>query len=87
MYDEYEGYQLDVDKYELTDKDKMILDNAILLVDNVWSLRTLSRNVLRSKSQLSRDFQKPLRQLSYELYQIVRKRLERGYGVSVRRKR
>ena len=70
----YNNYLLDdIRIYELTDHEQMILDNAILLVDNNYSLRKLSRNVGRSRSQLSRDFQKPLRTLSYELYGCVRK--------------
>lgn len=77
-HDYYAGYQLDVSRYDLTEHDIMILRNAVLLVDNIWSLRTLSRNVLRSRSQLSRDFQKPLRTMSYELWQRVQKIYQRN---------
>lgn len=71
----YNGYLLDNGLYnfDLTDHQKEILDNAHMLVDNRWSLRCLSRNVGKSRSQLSRDFQKPLKNLSYELYQCVQR--------------
>ena len=73
-YQYYRGYMLDdICSYDLTDHEKMILDNACMLVDENWSLRTLSRNVGRSRSQLSRDFQRPLRNLSYELYGCVKR--------------
>ena len=68
----YNSYLLDdITIYDLSDKQKELLDNACMLVDNGYSLRQLSRNVNKSKSQLSRDFQKPLRKLSFELYQCV----------------
>ena len=73
-YKYYNGYLLDsISEWELTDKDRMILDNAHDLVDNNWSLRCLSRNVGRSRSQLSRDFQRPLKRLSYDLYLSVQR--------------
>jgi len=74
----YAGYQLDVSRYDLTNREIKILNDAVLLVDNGWSLRKLSRNVLRSKSQLSRDFQKPLRTISYELWQRVQKTYQKN---------
>ena len=72
MASEYNNYQLDVDYYELTERDKRILDNACLLVDNEWSLRELSKNCMLGKSQLSDDFKK-LKYLSYELWLEVKK--------------
>lgn len=73
-YNSYNGYLLDgIYNFDLTEHEKMILDNAHDLVDNRWSLRCLSRNVGRSRSQLSRDFQGPLKRLSYELYTLVQR--------------
>lgn len=69
---EYSGYRLDVDRYELTQKELDILEHACMLCENRWSLRQLSRNCGVSKSELSREFQK-LRAISYELYQRVQK--------------
>lgn len=68
----YKGYLLD-DTYEwdLTDKEKMILDNACMLVDEHYTLKELSRNCYRSVSSLKRDFGKSLRSLSFELWQCV----------------
>lgn len=78
----YNGYMLDsVYTYELTDKDIEILNNACALVDNTWSLRGLSRNCGRSRSQLSRDFQHPLKNLSYELYQCVKRTLQNNKAI------
>ena len=73
---EFEGYTIDVSKYELTEKEKEILRNAIDLVNNNWSLRELSRNCGISKSTLQKDFTDKLRYISFELYQLVRKRYE-----------
>ena len=73
IYRYYEGYFLDDNNtYDLTSNQINILDNAIFLVDNNLSLRKLSKEVGRSRSQLSRDFQS-LRKLSYELWLKVRK--------------
>ncbi len=69
---EYKGYHLDVDRYELSEKELQILEHAYMLCDNGWTLRELSRNCGTSKSELSREFQK-LRSISYELYQRVQK--------------
>ena len=49
---------IDVNIYELSKLDEKILENACMMIDNHWSLRTLSKNVLKSKSQLHRDFKK-----------------------------
>lgn len=71
QYVYYDGYLLnDICTYELTTRQVSILNNAIFLVDNAISLRQLSRETCRSKSQLSRDF-KELRTISYELYKLV----------------
>ena len=73
VYRYYEGYFLDdYNTYDLNDIQINILNNAIFLVDNNLSLRKLSKEVGKSRSQLSRDF-KSLRKLSYELWLKVRK--------------
>ena len=67
----YNNYYLDdIYDWDLTDNDKMILDSACLVVNYNYSLRQLSKEVGRSKSQLSRDFQK-LKYISYELWKLV----------------
>ena len=74
-YDYYKGYELDdICSYELSKCQSAILDNAITLVDNRWSLRKTAAETGRSKSQLSRDF-KLLRSISYDLYKVVDKQL------------
>lgn len=69
---EYKGYRLDVDRYELSKKEFQILEHACMLCDNKWTLRELSRNCGTSKSELSREFAR-LRSISYELYQCVQR--------------
>lgn len=71
----YEGYELDCNEWELTNEEINILNAAILLVDNHWSIRKLARNILKSKSQVHRDLHK-VRALSYELYQCVKRTLK-----------
>lgn len=77
MNDVYENYELNDGVYiwSLTDKDKLVLDSAIYLLDNKCSLRKLSRNMLRSKSSLHRDLTIRLRELSFELYSCCKRQL------------
>ncbi len=76
----YNGYLLDgTYNFDLSEKEKVLLDNAIMLIDNNWSLRCLSRNVGKSKSQLHRDFQLSLKKVSFELYHYVNRVLQNNY--------
>ncbi len=70
---EYRGYTLDISKYDLSDSEKAVIDNAADLVDYGWSLRTLSENCGVSRSKLQKDFATTLRYVCYELYQLVQK--------------
>ena len=73
----YENYLMDdVLLWELTDKDKEILNSAIYIVDNGCSIRECSRNFGISKSQLHRDIHSKIKRISYELYQCVVKQLK-----------
>lgn len=74
--DYYENYLLDVYEWQLTKKDKDILDAAIYIVDNCCSIRQCSKAVCKSKSQIHRDMQQKLNALSYELYECVLRRFE-----------
>ena len=79
VYRYYNNYFLDdLNTYDLTKKQTEILDNAILSIDNNWSLRKLSREIGLSKSQLSRDFQ-TLKTISRELYLVLRKQYKNRY--------
>lgn len=71
----YEGYILNDGLYSwnLTNRDKRILNEAIFLVDNNMSIRRLSKEFLVSKSQIHRDLTVELRKISFELYQVVQK--------------
>lgn len=69
----YDKYELNIAYYELDEKQKEILQNAVMLVDYHYSLRELSKNVCKSKSTLSDDFNTELRKISYELYKCVKK--------------
>jgi len=68
------NYTLDVSKYDLSEQDAAVIDNAISLVENNWSLRKLAENTGISKSTLQRDFANKLKYFSYELYQLVQRR-------------
>lgn len=71
-YRYYENYLLDdMDLWELTEKNKEILNMAIWIVDNRCSIRQCSKEFGKSKSQLHRDIHQKLRSISYELYQCV----------------
>lgn len=75
-YNYYNGYELDsICSYELTKKQKEILDNAIFFVDYKLSLRKLSKEVNLGRSQLSEDF-KTLKSISYDLWLVVKRQLE-----------
>lgn len=68
---DYKNYRLDKPLYELTDREIMIVDNFIMMVEEHLSLRQLAREVCRSKSQLHRDVIE-LFFISDELYKLVR---------------
>lgn len=68
---DYKNYRLDKELYELTDREIMIVNNFIMMVENHLSLRQLAKEVCRSKSQLHRDVIE-LFFISDELYQLVR---------------
>lgn len=75
-YRYYENYLLnDIEQWELTTKDKEILDRAIFIVDNRCSIRQCSKEFCISKSQLHRDIHNKLRKISYELYKCVTRQL------------
>ena len=67
---DYKNYRLDKELYELTDREIMIVDNFIMMVENHLSLRQLAKEVCRSKSQLHRDVIELF--FSDELYKLVR---------------
>lgn len=73
--DLYKGYELNdtVNIWELEERDIAILDAAVELVENRYTLRELSDNVMFPRSTLSDNFKTPLRKLSAELYCSVHK--------------
>ena len=64
----YEGYQLDIPSYELSDYDTKLLDTVILMIQYHWSLRETSRNCGGHKTQLHKNIHTRLRKISFELY-------------------
>lgn len=73
--DLYKGYELNdsVCIWSLSDHDIRILDAAVDLVENNYTLRELAVNSMIPRSTLCDYFKFSLRQLSYELYTSVRK--------------
>ena len=69
----YQNYLLEagVYPYMLTDIEKRILDCAIWILNNKSSIRKTCKEFMLSKSQLHRDLQNKLKNISYELYQLV----------------
>jgi len=63
----FNGFRTIVPYCELSEKDQEILEGAIMLIDNKWSLRKLALNVGRSRSFWSRHFRKTLPYLSDDL--------------------
>lgn len=72
VYD-FNGYQLDIEDYLLTDRQLNLLSACVWLVDNKSSLRVTSKNCLVSKSVLHSFIRNELRSLSFELYGCVDK--------------
>lgn len=74
----YENYQLDeIMPYEPLDPDdEKLLYAGVLIADYNFSIRESARNTGFSKSQLHRLIHSELRKLSFELYNVVLKRLK-----------
>lgn len=70
---------LDIDIYDLTDKDELILKCGDYIYENKCSIRYASRNLGVAKSTLHVYVSKRLRSISYELYQCVHRQLEINY--------
>lgn len=79
-YNYYQGYLLDDNQYvwDLTENDKQLLDAAVYLVDNRYSIRKAALNCNYSKSTLHRKIHTQLRQLSSELYKCVIRTLSKS---------
>lgn len=60
-------YELDINSWELTEREKEYLRACDALVENRYSLRECARNELVSKSSLHRFIHNELPCLSYEL--------------------
>lgn len=74
--DVYENYELDgVYVWGLSEKDILVLDIAIYIVDNACTIRQVAKEFLVSKSTVHRYIHERLQTLSFELYQCVIKRL------------
>ena len=74
----YENYQLDeIMPYEPLDpEDEKLLNASVLIADYNFSIRQSAKNSGYSKSQLHRLIHSELRKLSFELHQVVLKRLK-----------
>lgn len=72
----YGNYLLDIYEWELSDKDKEILDVVIWIVDNRCSIRQASKEFVISKSSIHRNVHKRLKVISYELYRCVLRQFE-----------
>jgi len=75
--DYYENYELNTGVYsfDLTDRQKQLLDEAIWLVDNKVSIRQVSKEFGRCKSVIHKELNTKLKYLSYELYKCVQRQL------------
>lgn len=71
---EYMGYQIDTDIWELSERDFDTIKWAVDFIDNNWSLRELSRNICVPFSTIQKRFNNELSYLSYELYCLVQRR-------------
>lgn len=76
MNNYYQGYLLDdIAEWELPNKDRLLLDSCIYLIDNKCSLREVEQNCLISRSTLSRQINTRLRYISFEIYNLVKHQL------------
>lgn len=71
----FHGYDIDKPLFCLTEHEYKILYNAILFIENHYTIRQLAKECCRSRSQLSRDFQE-LKHLSDDLYERVQKQMK-----------
>ena len=74
---EYNGYELEfgVYNYDLSERDKLVLDSAIFFVENNMSVRKCAENFYISKTSQYNYLRYELPKLSIELYRCVNKRL------------
>ncbi len=78
----YNGYQLEANKYDLTERQLELIDACIWLVDNRQSIRVTGKNMNVKKSTLGKFLKDgELRGLSYGLYQVVRKQIKRNIHI------
>jgi hypothetical protein len=76
----YNGYSLDDNiKYDLSDKDRDLLDACIYLVDNRSSIRVTAKNYGYRKSSLHRYIHLRLPKLSHELFGLVKIQMNVNY--------
>lgn len=71
--DYYNNYQLDVNYFDLSERDMSLLDACVWMVDNWSSVRYAAINCGVAKSTLHRFIHTRLRSLSFELYQCAKK--------------
>lgn len=75
----YNNWLLDgVERYQLTGEERALLDACILMVDNGYSIRDVESNTGYPKSTFHKHIHTKLRKLSYELYSVVVKLLEKN---------
>jgi len=76
-YSYYQNYRLDqpYQTYNMSQKEKQLMEIGIDIVENKKSVREVSRDFLISKTTLERYIHTRLRYISYELYQLVCKQL------------
>ena len=74
----FEGYRLNDTCYvwDLSEKDKQVLNAGLYLVDNKYSIKRVCKELMMSKSSLHRYLHKRLPSLSWELYACVVRQLK-----------
>lgn len=76
-YSYYQNYRLDqpYQTYNMSQKEKQLMDIGIDIIENKKSIREVSHDFLIPKTTIERYIHTRLRYISYELYQLVCKQL------------
>lgn len=71
----YDGWRLEINEYEWSNKDKEYMEAACMLVEEKMSIRLVCRELLLYKSSFHRWIHSRLKYISDELYYSVKKQL------------
>lgn len=84
-YNYIQTYEIDVDVFELSEKDRYRIEACIYLVDYKKTLRQVEADKCIPRSTLDHWIHKHLRGLSYELYTCVCSQLKENFDLKFKK--